>query len=326
MANLETSYLGLKLRNPLIVSSSGLTNSVEKLTELEKNGAGAVVLKSLFEEQIKAEGNIILQDSQDYPEAMDYILSYAKSNSINQYLNLIREAKKSLSIPVIASINCFSSDEWTNFARDIQKAGADAIELNINIIGTSPNLSSAQIESQYFQILEAVKACTDLPLAIKIGHQFSNLTAFVHQLYYRKANAVVLFNRFYQPDIDIENLSFTSASVFSQESDFRYTLRWIGILGAQSDLIEISASGGIHSGKNAIKALLAGAKTVQVCSAIYKNGPSEIQKILTEMQDWMQKKQMKRIDEFRGKLNYAHIGNPAVYERSQFMKYFSSHE
>lgn len=328
MANLETIYLGLKLRNPLIISSSGLTNSIEKLVELEKHGAGAVVLKSLFEEQIKVEGNLILQESSDYPEASDYILSYAKSNSINAYLNLIREAKKTLNIPVIASINCFTSDEWTYIAREIQKSGADAIELNINLIGTNPNVPSAQMEAQYFQIIEAVKACSELPIAVKIGHHFSNLTAFVHQLYYRKTNAVVLFNRFYQPDIDIDtmNFSFGSASVFSQESDFRNTLRWIGILGAQADLIDLSASGGIHNGKTAVKALLAGAKTVQVCSAIYKNGPTEVGKILKEMEDWMDQKKFKKIDEFRGKLNYSHIGNPAIYERSQFMRYFSNHE
>lgn len=328
MANLETSYLGLKLRNPLIISSSGLTNSVDKLVELEKHGAGAVVLKSLFEEQIMVEGSLILQESKDYPEATDYILSYAKSNSINAYLNLIREAKQKLKIPVIASINCFTSNEWTYFARELQKSGADAIELNINLIGTNPNLPSTQLEAQYFQIIEAVKACSELPIAVKIGPHFTNLTAFVHQLYYRKTDAVVLFNRFYQPDIDIEelNFSFGSASVFSQESDFRNTLRWIGILGAQADLIDISASGGIHNGKTAVKALLAGAKTVQVCSALYKHGPAEIQKILSEIEEWMNRKKFVKLDEFRGKLNYAHVGNPAVYERSQFMRYFSNHE
>lgn len=326
MATLETSYLGLKLRNPIIISSSGLSNSIEKIIELEKQGAGAIVLKSLFEEQISYEASMYLASGDSYPEAEDYIRNYAKANSVAAYLELIKKAKQQVTIPIIASISCVSSNDWIQFTKGIEEAGADAIELNIHILPTDANLSSLQTEEKYLKIVEEVKKSTKLPVAVKIGPNFTNLPAFVNQLYFRKVQAVVLFNRFYQPDIHLDDLSFTSASVFSNPADLRNTLRWVGIIGAQSNLIELSASTGVHDGAAALKLLLAGAKTVQICSILYKNGLSEIGNILNEMTRWMDEKGFKTIADFNGKLNYKNIGNPAVYERSQFMKYFSSHE
>lgn len=325
MATLETSYLGLRLKNPIIVSSSGLSDSVEKIIYLEKQGAGAVVLKSLFEEQINYEANKFIAQSNDYPEAEDYIRNYSKANTVSAYLELISESKKKVSIPIIASINCNSSSDWVSFTKRIEEAGADALELNINILPTDSSLSSAELEAKYLAIVEQVVAITNLPISVKIGFHFTNILAFVHQLYLRKVKAVVLFNRFYQPDINIDDFSMTSASVFSSPSDIRNTLRWIGLIGTQSELIEISASTGIHDGTAAIKMLLAGAKTVQVCSILYKNGPEEIGKILSELTQWMERKSFQQIQDFNGMLNYSKVGNPAMYERSQFMKYFSNY-
>ncbi len=326
MINLETNYLGLKLRNPLIVSSSGLTNSVEKIIKLEEAGAGAIILKSLFEEQISFESNRILSQSTDYPEAEDYIREYAKSNSLDEYLKLISDAKKAVNIPIIASINCVSSNDWISFAKKIALAGADALELNIHIVAIDIHKDAINFEAQYLEIIEKVKETTKLPLAIKIGSHFSNLPGFVAKLYHRKVEGVVLFNRFYQPDIDIHQLNFTSASVFSTPSDLRNTLRWVGIISSQVQHIDISGSTGVHDGPALIKLLLAGAKSVQVCSVLYKNGIEEIQKILLELEEWMNEMNFNSVEDFQGSMNYGRISNPAVYERSQFMRYFSNYE
>ena len=325
MANLQTSYLGLKLRNPIIVSSSALTSSVEKIKNLEKKGAAAVVLKSLFEEQINHETSSLLQHN-DYPEAGDYILNYAKDNTVNEYLELLKGAKKEVSIPVIASINCVSDIDWTSFAKDFEEAGADAIELNIHIVVSDKDISSADIEQKYLNIIQKVKQNTKLPIAAKIGYHFSNIGNIVDRIYAHGANGVVLFNRFYEPDIDIDNMKFTSSEVFSNPSDIRHSLRWVGILSDLIPNVEISASTGIHDGKAAIKMLLAGAQTVQVCSTLYKNGIDELSKIINDITDWMDEKNYGSLVDFRGIMSYKDIKNPSIYERSQFMKYFSSVE
>ena len=326
MINLETSYLGLKLKNPVIVSSSGLTNSVEKIKQIEKAGAGAVVLKSLFEEQINHEAGKMISQSQDYPEAEDYINAYTKSNSVGQYLELIESAKKETSIPIIASVNCVSADDWTGFSKQIQDAGADALELNVHVVPVDVNRTSEEIEQVYYNVVEKVKEIISIPIVVKIGYHFSNLSQIVNGLYFRKVKGVVLFNRFYQPDIDIDNLDFTSSEVFSTPNDIRNSLRWVGIVSELVKNIEISASTGIHDGKAAVKFLLAGAQTVQVCSVLYKNGVDYVSTIIDELSAWMEEKKYNSIDEFRGKLNYGTKGNPAVYERAQFMKYFSNYE
>jgi len=325
MANLQTTYLGLKLRNPIIVSSSALTNSVEKIKKLEEKGAGAVVLKSLFEEQINYETSSLLKHN-EYPEAGDYILNYAKENTLNEYLNLLKDAKKEISIPVIASINCVSDIDWTGYAKDFEEAGADAIELNIHIVVSDRNISSADIEKKYLDIVRKVKQKTKIPIAAKIGYHFSNIGNIVDNIYAQGANGVVLFNRFYEPDIDIDSMKFISSEVFSNPSDIRHSLRWVGILSDLIPNVEISASTGIHDGRAAVKMLLAGAQTVQVCSTLYKNGIDELNKIIKEISDWMDEKNYESIADFRGIMSYKDIKNPSVYERAQFMKYFSSVE
>jgi dihydroorotate dehydrogenase (fumarate) len=325
MINLETKYLGLTLKNPIIISSSGLADSVEKIKKLEKVGAGAVVLKSLFEEQIKVEaGQMIYSNIDNYPDAADYINSYIKNNSLDQYLSLIEEAKKQVEIPIIASVNCYSTDEWTNFASKIENAGADALELNIFYLPTDKDFTSADYEKIYFDIVVKVKNAIKIPFAIKLNSYFTNLCHVVDQLFYRGAAGVVLFNRFYEPDIDIQTKKFKTANVFSSPTDLRTTLRWVAITSSQIPTIDIAASTGVHSGESVIKLLLAGAKAVQICSVVYKNGPEVITSIVNELQDWMNENNYKSIEDFRGNLNYKHIPDPSIYERSQFMKYFSS--
>ncbi len=325
MANLQTNYLGLDIKNPIIVSSSALTNSVEKIKKLEEKGAAAVVLKSLFEEQINYETSSLLQHKR-YPEASDYILHYAKDNTLNEYLDLIKNAKASVSIPVIASINCISEKDWTNYAADIEEAGADALELNIHIVVSNRDIKSKDIEQKYIDILKNVKEETNLPIAVKIGCHFTNIGRIVDRLNAYGAEGVVLFNRFYEPDIDIDKLKFTSGEIFSSPSDIRHSLRWVGITSNLIPNIDISASTGVHDGKAAIKMLLAGAQSVQVCSTLYKNGIDELTKIIREISDWMDNKNYKSIADFRGIMSYREIKDPAIYERAQFMKYFSSVE
>lgn len=323
--NLETTYMGLKLKSPIIVSSSSLTNSIEKIKLIEKNEAGAVILKSLFEEQIDSDvKNVAVTSQNEYPEAEDYIKNYIKDNTIGDYLKLIEDCKKEVNIPIIASINCVSNNDWTDFAKKIEKAGADAIELNINLIPTDPDVLSYEYEQIYLNIFESVKKKVNIPVGVKIGYHFTNLLYIVNQLHFRKADSITLFNRFYEPDIDIESLKIISSEVLSTPNDIRQSLRWIGILSDKIEGIEISASTGIHNGNTAIKQLLAGAQTLQICSTLYIHGIEYIQNINEELQNWMKKNSFKKIDDFRGKLNYSKIGNPRVYERSQFMRYFSN--
>lgn len=322
MSKLSVSYLGLKLKSPIIISSSGLTDSADKIAKLSENGAGAVVLKSLFEEQIKHEAKSLMTDGQ-YPEAQDYLLNYLRSNTVESYLQLIEDSKKKTDIPVIASVNCISVGEWVSFAKDAENAGADALELNVFFIPLDLKHTSEYYENIYFNILSAVKEKVRIPVSIKLGQNFTNLPAFVGNLYNRGAKSVVLFNRFYAPDIDTGKLEFTPADVLSSPEEIRNTLRWIGIISAVVKQVEVCASTGVHDGEAVIKQLLAGASAVQICSTIYKNGPAYIKTMLKEIENWMEKNNFEQIKDFVGRLNYQHIQDPTVFERSQFMKYFS---
>lgn len=311
------------MKSPIIVSSSGLTSSVERIKKVAAAGAGAVVLKSLFEEQINYEvGN--MSDGHDYPEAGDYIRTYARENSLGQYLSSIREAKEAVDIPVIASINCVSASEWIDFAAKIADAGADALELNIYFLPINKETDPREYEKTYLHLVSEVKKRTSLPLIIKLGNGFSNITWMVDQLYQRGAAAVVLFNRFYAPDINTDDLSFGSAEVLSTPAELRNSLRWIGIVSSQVDQLDLAASTGVHSGMAVVKQILAGAMAVQICSVLYRNGLDYIKDMTVEMLKWMEKNQYKSPDDFRGKMNYGSLDDPSVYERAQFMKFYSS--
>ena len=320
MSQLKTTYLGLTLKNPIIVGSSGLTSSIEKIKKIEEKGAGAIVLKSIFEEQIKHEaGN--LANGAHTPEALDYLNYYVKNNSVQEYLDLIKKAKQEVKIPVIASINCISAKEWVDFAKQIENAGADALEINVFVLPNDRNANADKYENIYFELAEKLKSTVKIPFAFKLSSYFTNLVGFVQKL---NVPGVVLFNRFYAPDIDIDNLKFTAAEVFSSPSDIRNSLRWVGIISSKVTKTDIAASTGIHDGKAAVKQLLAGAKVVQVCSSLYKNGIDHLGTIIKDIETWMNKHGYKSIDEFRGKMSYDKIDDPLIYERSQFMKYFSS--
>ncbi len=327
MSNLETTYLGLKIKNPLVAASSGLTSSVEKIIELEKAGIGAVVLKSVFEEQINNEVSSMLEKDQQnmgYPEAEDYIKGYLRDNTINKHIDLLQEVKKAVDIPIIASINCVSSDEWTTIAKDFQEAGADAIELNIFYVPTDRNEKPGEVEQLYINILKKVKSDISIPVSVKFGLYHSNIVGMADKLLANGASGIVMFNRFYEPDINLETLELASSEVFSSPGDVRKTLRWVGLVSSKVHKLDIAASTGIHDGQAVIKQLLAGAQVAQLCSTLYLNGSGVIPEIISEISEFMKKWNFKKIEDFRGRLSYKNIPDPLMYERSQFMKYFSN--
>lgn len=327
MAGLQTNYLGLTLKNPLVAASSGLTSSVEKIKELEEAGVGAVVLKSIFEEQINNEVSSLLSKDQQntaYPEAEDYISNYLRDNSVNKHVELIRAAKEVVDIPIIASVNCVTSNEWTSFARDFEEAGADAIELNIFHVPTDRKEKPGMVEQLYLDVLKKVKDEVSIPVSLKFGVYHSNIVGMADKIKANGAAGIVMFNRFYEPDIDLDTLQLTSSEVFSVPSDIRRTLRWVGLVSSKIKNLDIAASTGIHDGDAVVKQLLAGAKVAQLCSTLYVNGTGVIGEILEDLTRFMNKWNFKNIDDFRGRLSYDKIPDPLMYERSQFMKYFSN--
>lgn len=322
MVDLRTKFMGLELKSPIIAGSCGLTADIEKLVEIEKSGAGAVILKSVFEEQINNEVSNALE-SGAYPEAEDYMKNYIRANTLQQYIDLIRLAKSRLTIPVIASINCNSDGEWTSFAHQLEDAGADAIELNMFMLPLDEFKESIDVENMYYKIVKHVKTQIKIPVAVKISHYFTNLSTFVDKLNAYGADSVTTFNRFYEPDIDIDRMVIGVSSVFSTSDDLRATLRWTGILAGKDKKLQISSTTGVHSGEAVVKLLLAGATTVQVCSVLYEEGVTVIRTMNNFLASWMESKSFRNIEQFRGELSYAGISNTARYERAQFMKYFS---
>lgn len=325
MTTLKTSYLGLKLKNPLIASSSGLTNSVEKVLALEKAGIGAVVLKSLFEEQINMNAGNAIEQGQDYPEAFDYVKNYVRSENLENYLNLVKSCSAQAGIPIIASINCYSDGEWIDFAKRIEEAGADALELNVFIMNTSLK-GDKDYNEKHYEIIKRVRKVVSIPVSVKISFYFNNIVRVVDSLKAEGAKGVVLFNRFYQPDIDIDKMEMTASDVFSVPSDLNNTLRWVAITAGLTNHIDISASTGVHDWDSVIKLILAGAQSVQICSALYQNGNSIISQMTTALEEWMTQKGFDTLDDFRGRLKYDNSEEPSFYERVQFMKYYSSHK
>jgi dihydroorotate dehydrogenase (fumarate) len=328
MADLTTTYLGLKLKTPIIVGSSGLTDKPEKNATLEKHGAGAVVLKSIFEEEITMEYEHMLKEEapgrykDDYLDYFDYRI---KEANLENYLNLIIQSKKLVKIPVIASINCTTAHEWAYFAKKIQEAGADALELNIFILPSIQAQSAENIERTYLDIIRSVRKEIKIPLAVKMSYYFSNLAGMISELSRCNISGLILFNRSYSPDIDIDKLEITSAGVFSSPGDLPVSLRWIAIM-ANRVKCDLAASTGVHNGKAVIKQLLAGANAVQVVSALYENGPQYLEEMIREIQDWMSRRNYGKIDDFRGLLSQERQVDPALFERVQFMKYFSDRD
>lgn len=333
MVDLSTKYLGITLKNPIIVGSSGLTSSVEKIEDLEKKGAGAVVLKSIFEEEIALEyadfmktgGTGSNEKYFDYEgrknpiEYYDYII---REENLKKYVTLIKESKQAVSIPVMASINCyFDSAEWIPYARHLEQAGADALELNMFFPPTDFSRAKKEKEEVYFQLVKKIRENITIPISLKISFYFTDLAIMIQKLSNTGINGLVLFNRFFSPDIDINKLEIISSNVFSTPAELAVSLRWIAIMSEKVGC-DLAASTGVHDGEAVIKQILAGADAVQVVSCLYKNGTEHLKKILDRLESWMGARGYKHLSDFKGKLSQAESADPSIYDRVQFMRYY----
>jgi dihydroorotate dehydrogenase (fumarate) len=328
MNDLTVHYAGLFLKNPLIAGASGFTSSIDRLIELEKNGIAAVVLKSIFEEEIINEFNESLASDDQFQsnrEFLDYYDYELKQENVNRTIKLIKDAKQKLSIPVIASINCVSSGEWIQFAKKFQEAGADALELNIFLLPSDASKTGAAIEHEYFKIIRTVKDKISIPVTVKMSPFFTNISEMIQKTAELGVAGIVLFNRSYNPDFDIEKMQITSSNVFSKPEDYTLPLRFIAINSGKVSC-SLAASTGIHDGNGLIKLLLAGADAVQIASTLYVNGNDQINTMLKELEVWMKSKNYLSVSAFKGKLAVEKAKNPAEFERVQFMKHFSDRE
>lgn len=324
MATTDVKYLGLDLKSPVIVSSCSLTADVDKVKEMESCGAGAVVMKSLFEEQIRGEVEFMASAGHSWPEMDDYLHAYIRSNSIAQYTEKVRALKQAVSIPVIASINCYSPGEWVEYARQIEAAGADALEINLYDLALDPRTSPASIEDGYVSVVRSIASELRIPVAVKIGPHFSSIVNFVDRIATAGAKGVVIFNRFFTPDIDLEKFCLVPAAPLSHEGEYAEILRWTAILASAVKNVDIATTTGVHSAESALKMILAGADTVQVCSVIYKHGPAVIKEFNEKIAAFLEKNNVESLSQIRGRLSYSTIPDPAMYERVQFMKTFGS--
>ncbi len=324
MVDLSTTYMGMKLKNPVIASSCGKTGDISTIREIEAHGAAAIVLKSLFEEQILEEVDSYSTGKAAHPEAADYMTYYVKENTVSDYLDLIQKAKKEVSIPVIASINCLTGTEWIEFAGKVEAAGADGLEINVFIMPSDSGQNGRDIEAIYFDIVKNIKQQINIPFSLKISHYFSGLANTILKLSQTGINGLVLFNRFWSPDIDVDNIEVISSNVFSRPQEITLPLRWIGMLSGEVEC-DLIASTGIHDGKDVIKTLLAGAKAAAVATTLYENGIPHIGVMLEQIEQWMTTHHFRAISDFRGRLSQKNTQGALIYERAQFMRYFSSH-
>ncbi|MCU0665462.1 MAG: dihydroorotate dehydrogenase-like protein [Myxococcota bacterium] len=321
--DLSTKYMGLALSSPLIVGSCGLTKSVKAVEQCACAGAGAVVLKSIFEEQIVAEVDALVASGEQtlwHPEADEYIRSYGREGAVTAFLDLVRDSKKAVGIPIIASVHCVSPGIWTEFASRLQKAGADAIELNINVLTSDTRLSGAEMERAYFSVVEAVRKASGIPVSVKLGYHFSGMAGFLSRLSESGLAGLTLFNRSYNSDFDVERFELTAARFLSSPNEYVLPLRWISLLAGRAGC-DLCASTGVHDGKTAVKMLLAGAAAVQTVSVLYDRGVEHLQTMVAEVRAYMERHGFERIADFRGRMSQALSDNPAAYERVQFMRH-----
>lgn len=318
--DLSTTFMGLSLKNPIIVGSSSLTGNIDNLRKCQESGAGAVILKSLYEEQIIADSEKLVNQEEMYlwyPEAIDYVSKISTEEGVSKYLELIKRSKQELDIPVIASVNCVSHDEWPHFACDLENAGADGLELNITIFPFNSLATSEMLEIEHLKIVKSVREKVNIPIAVKMSYYFSNIRSISMQICEAGADALVYFNRFYRPDIDIYNLKMINADILTAPGEMTMPLRWVGLMSQRLDK-DLSATTGIYDSESIIKFLLAGARTVQVCSVLYKKGIGYVSELLGGLTEYMEKMNFDNVDDFRGLIN-KDTRNCALWERINYM-------
>ena len=328
MTDLSTTYLGLTLKHPIVPSASPLSYTLDGMRRLEDAGASAVVMYSLFEEQIAHEAaelnHYLAYGTESFAEALSYFPDTGSYNlGPDGYVELVRKAKAALRIPVIGSLNGISTGGWMSYAKKIEEAGADALELNVYYIPTDPKLSASDVESRYLEVLEAVKKTLRIPVAMKLSPFFSSLANLAHRLDAAGADGLVLFNRFYQPDIDLETLEMKPNVILSTPHALRLPLRWIGILHGRVRA-SLAATSGIHTAPDALKMLMAGADVTMMCSALLKHGPGHIKNVLEEMNRWMEEHEYASVKQMKGSMSQKSVADPSAFERANYMKTLQS--
>jgi dihydroorotate dehydrogenase (fumarate) len=322
--DLTTKYLGLTLKNPIVPSASPLSHTLDGMKQMEDAGASAIVMFSLFEEQIAHEAeelnHYLAYGTESFAESLTYFPKAEEyTTGPDGYLELIRKAKQSLNIPVIGSLNGISSGGWVKFAKAIQDAGADALELNVYYIPTDPRLSAGDVEDRYVEVLRAVKSNVSIPVAMKLSPFFSSPATVLHRLDQEGANGLVLFNRFYQPDIDLEKLEVVPSVGLSTANALRLPLRWVAIMHGRVKA-SLGATSGIHTAQDVLKMLMAGADVTMMCSALLKNGPGHIKKVLADLDQWMLEHEYVSVAQMKGSMSQKAVADPAAFERAQYMK------
>lgn len=327
--DLTTTYMGMKLKNPIVASASTLTYKLDGIRKLEDAGVAAIVVHSLFEEQLTHEAlelqALTTQGSESFAEATSYFPESEEYNlGPEEYLNLIHKAKSVTKIPIIASLNGFSPGGWVEYAKKMQEAGADALELNVYYLATNPDLSGTDVEKNYVDVLKSVKSQVKIPVAMKLSPYFSNVANMARKLDEAKADALVLFNRFYQPDLDLENLTVWPHVELSTSAELRVPLRWIAILYGKLKC-DLAATTGVHTAQDILKSMMAGANVAMMCSAIYQNGHNHIGKVLKDIEDWMTDNEYSSIQDMRGSMSQKSVAEPGAYERANYMKTLQSY-
>lgn len=326
--DLSTTYLGLELKNPIVPSASPLSRTLDGIRRLEDAGAAAVVMYSLFEEQITLESyqldHYLAHGSESYAEALSYFPNMDFYNvGPDEYLNLLYQAKQAVDIPIIGSLNGVSSGGWMEYARRMEEAGADAIELNLYYIATNPEITSLTTEYMYLDAVTEVKQSVRIPVAVKIGPYFTAMANMARNFYESGADALVLFNRFYQPDFDLEALEVKPSVVLSRSEELRLPLRWVAILYGRIP-VDFAITSGIHTHKDVLKAVMAGANVAMMASELLQNGLGRIEEILRAMRDWMEEYEYLSVQQMRGSMSQRHVAEPAAFERANYMKALQS--
>jgi len=327
--DLTTTYMGLNLKNPLVPSASPLSKKVESIRQMEDAGAAAVVMYSLFEEQITGESHeldhFLSHGAETFAEALSY---YPEMDSFNtgpdEYLNLIRQAKDAVDIPIIGSLNGVSTGGWVEYAQKIEQAGADALEVNEYYIPTDPALTSADIEAMYLDVARDVKKSVSIPVAIKLSPYFSATANVARQLVDAGVDALVLFNRFYQPDIDLDNLEVAPGLTLSSSFDMRLPLRWVAILSHQIP-VDFAITSGVHTHEDVLKGLMAGAKVTMMASELLQNGLGRLSAIKQAMLEWMEEHEYESVVQMQGSMSQKNVAEPAAFERANYMKVLQSY-
>jgi dihydroorotate dehydrogenase (fumarate) len=329
MADLSTTYMGVPLKNPLIVAASSISNHVDKVKKAEEVGAGALVIRSLFEEQIQYDEMTMMdfleRSAAISPEVHSSFFPPVESGGPREHLMWVEKTRRAVQIPIFASLNAVSPGAWTSYARQLQETGVAGLEINYYIVATDPDVPGSDLEKALLEIVASVTQEVTIPVAVKLSPYYTSTPHMIKELDQRGAKAVVMFNRFLQPDIDIDEEALVNDMVLSTRQEMKVPLRWVALLYGRTQM-DLALNTGVHSGRDIVKAILAGAAAVQTASALLQNGLPYISTMLLELQSWMEEKEYDKLDEFRGKVSQKNVDDPFGFERAQYMKLLMSQQ